>query len=89
MVRAAVGSISFVQDVLFPYARERMDRFVRDRQDDPKMRETMLTLSKIQELRVGNGADGQLTQFLQLNQQRLQRTKRPGIEIHKEMAQAE
>ena len=42
-----------------------------DSPDDPKMRETMLTLSKIQELRLSGTADSAAQQFLQLNPQPL------------------
>jgi enolase-phosphatase E1 len=37
-VEGTVGSIAFVRDVLFPYARNRMDAFVERRCDDPSIR---------------------------------------------------
>jgi enolase-phosphatase E1 len=37
-IEGTVGSIAFVRDVLFPYARERMDDFVRARREQPEMR---------------------------------------------------
>lgn len=37
-IEGTIGSIAFVHDVLFPYARERIDAFVRDRRDEPRVR---------------------------------------------------
>lgn len=37
-IEGTLGSMSFVRDVLFPYARERMDAFVRQRNGDPQVR---------------------------------------------------
>jgi len=37
-IEGTVGSIAFVQEVLFPYARERMDAFVRARCEEPQVR---------------------------------------------------
>ena len=40
-IEGTVGSIAFVRDVLFPYARERMDAYVAKHQDDPRVRALM------------------------------------------------
>jgi enolase-phosphatase E1 len=37
-VEGTVGSIAFVRDVLFPYARERMAAFVKEHREDPSVR---------------------------------------------------
>ena len=37
-IEGTVSSIAFVHDVLFPYAKERMDAFVRAHEDEPWMR---------------------------------------------------
>lgn len=37
-IEGTVGSISFVRDVLFPYAKERMDRYVHAHTEEPWMR---------------------------------------------------
>jgi enolase-phosphatase E1 len=37
-IEGTVGSISFVQDVLFPYARERIASFVRHNREEPEVR---------------------------------------------------
>src|SRR6185437_16430432 len=37
-IEGTVGSIAFVRDVLFPYARERMEVYVRAHPDDPAVR---------------------------------------------------
>jgi enolase-phosphatase E1 len=37
-IEGTVGSIAFVRDVLFPYARNRMDAFVEKHRDDPAVR---------------------------------------------------
>jgi enolase-phosphatase E1 len=37
-VEGTVGSIAFVRDILFPYARNRMDAFVEKHRDDPRVR---------------------------------------------------
>ena len=36
-IEGTTSSLSFVKDVLFPYARERIGDFVRARQDDPQV----------------------------------------------------
>jgi enolase-phosphatase E1 len=37
-IEGTVGSIAFVRDVLFPYARERIAAFVEERKEQPEMR---------------------------------------------------
>jgi enolase-phosphatase E1 len=37
-VEGTVGSIAFVRDILFPYARNRMDAFVEKHREDPNVR---------------------------------------------------
>ncbi len=37
-IEGTVGSIAFVRDVLFPYARERMDTFVHAHKEEPQVR---------------------------------------------------
>jgi enolase-phosphatase E1 len=37
-IEGTTSSISFVKDVLFPYARRELPRFVRDHGDEPKVR---------------------------------------------------
>ena len=37
-IEGTTSSISFVKDVLFPYARREMPRYVREHADDPKVR---------------------------------------------------
>lgn len=40
-IEGTVGSIAFVRDVLFPYASARLDAYVRERRNDPKVREIL------------------------------------------------
>jgi enolase-phosphatase E1 len=40
-IEGTVGSISFVRDVLFPYASERLDAYVETHADDPAVREIL------------------------------------------------
>src|SRR5918993_6116409 len=37
-IEGTTSSISFVKDVLFPYARRELPRFVREHRDDPEVR---------------------------------------------------
>ena len=37
-IEGTVGPISFVQEILFPYARERMDGFLREHREEPPIR---------------------------------------------------
>ncbi len=37
-IEGTVGSIAFVRDVLFPYARDRMDQYVDRHKEDPRVR---------------------------------------------------
>jgi enolase-phosphatase E1 len=44
-IEGTTSSLSFVKDVLFPYARERMASFVREHGDEPQVRELLQQVS--------------------------------------------
>ena len=44
-IEGTTTSLSFVKDVLFPYAREQLADYVRNRRDDPKVREILASVS--------------------------------------------
>jgi enolase-phosphatase E1 len=46
-IEGTTSSISFVKDVLFPYAREQMADFVRSRADDPEVRGLLAEVAAI------------------------------------------
>jgi len=46
-IEGTTTSISFVADVLFPYARLHMDEFVRSHSEDPKVRSLLDEVSKV------------------------------------------
>lgn len=45
-IEGTTSSISFVKDVLFPYAREQLPAFIRDNRDNPELQQAMLDIRK-------------------------------------------
>jgi len=45
-IEGTTTSLSFVKDVLFPYARARMDAFIRSHADEPQVQEQLLAVCK-------------------------------------------
>jgi enolase-phosphatase E1 len=46
-IEGTTGSIAFVRDVLFPYARERLGEFIAARHDDPEVRRCLRDAARI------------------------------------------
>lgn len=46
-IEGTTSSLSFVKDVLFPYARERMDEFIREHGDEPAVRRELEAVSEL------------------------------------------
>ncbi|MEJ8566306.1 acireductone synthase [Elongatibacter sediminis] len=46
-IEGTTSSLSFVKDVLFPYARERMDEFIREHGDEPPVRRELGAVSEL------------------------------------------
>ena len=47
-IEGTVAPISFVKEVLFPYSKERMESFIKENKENPKVREILDEVQKIE-----------------------------------------